>query len=470
MVFSAKDQCAQPLRTRIAVLVISVLITGCVSQSTVQNRDADASASGSVVVEDTRRAWLDEDERQARMDNLLAKPLGMDRAVQVALLNNPGLQAELAEVDIRAGALRQDAAIANPELHTELYTFGSDSRELYAIETSVEFDLTSVLTRASRLRAATDGIEASRAEAAGRILDFTDEVRRAWIRHVAARHFLEHQQRVNQAAEAAAETAKIYHEAGNLADDELYEIRAFAAEARQALFRAEDEDGQRREELALLLGLPVDGSWSTPTRLASPPKELPSVQKLEEQALERSPLLQQLEWERQRQRQRVAASRWQGWIPALRLGLIADWSQQGTRLGPAFNVGIPMFDRRRYERDSLRARQIQLDFQRQQKVNRIRTSVVRVSRRLEQSHRMARHFDDEILPLGERFVEETLRQYNAMAIGVFDLLDARRTHLQAKADYVEALRDFWLAKADYDHLVGGGTLGDRQAPVGDAPH
>ncbi len=453
-----------------AVLAVVLLTAACTSQAAVHHdRGLDPYLQGTAEIEEAQTVWLDDDERRAQVDDLLAEPLGMDQALQVALLNNAGLQADLAGIDIRQGILRQDATLANPELHSEFYVIGPDSWDLYRVEASVEFDLTDLLARASRLRAASDGIEASRAQAAGRILDFTDEVRRAWIDYVAARQSLEHQQQIQQASEAAAETARIYHESGNLADDELYQILAFSAEARQALFHAEDTAEDRRNALALLLSLPVDGNWSAPAQLAQPPEDLPPIQQLEEQAVEHSPRLEQLELEGQRQQALVTSSRWQGLVPALRLGVIADWRAGELEMGPTVGMAIPLFDRQRYERDAIRARQVQLDFQRDHHVHRVRTSSARVTRRLRQSHRLATHYSEEILPLRERVVEEMLRQYNAMTIGIFELLDARRTHLEARSDYVDALRDFWIARAEYEHLLAGGTLDDGPG-VGDAAH
>ena len=409
--------------------------------------------------------WLDDQERREQIDDLLAEPLTMETALKVAVLNNPGLQADLAAVDVRAARFRDQATMANPEFDTEFFIFGPDSWGLHRVEASLEFELTSMLTRAVRLRAASQGVEASRAEAAGRILDFTAELRRSWIHYVAARQYLDRQRRVHRAAQAAAETAGIYHEAGNIADDELYRLQAFGAEARRTLLHAEDSAGYWREELALLLSEPVDGDWSAVAELQAPPDELSSVVQpvLEEKAIERSPRLQRMELETRRHEELARASRWQGWLPALRLGVVADWREAEVEWGPTLGVDVPIFDRRQYERDALQARQIELHFQRRQQINRLRTHTRRVMRRLEQSHLLVTHYAEEVLPIRERLAGETLRQYNAMTIGVFELLETRRAHLVAEAAYVEVLRDYWLARAEYEHLLAGGTFDDDRA-------
>ena len=50
---------------------------------------------------------------------------------------------------------------------------------------------------------------------------------------------------------------------------------------------------------------------------------------------------------------------------------------------------------------------------------------------------------------------QVLLQYNAMQVGVFALLDARRQELEAQAEYAELLAEFWTADAAVDALLQG---------------
>jgi cobalt-zinc-cadmium efflux system outer membrane protein len=52
-------------------------------------------------------------------------------------------------------------------------------------------------------------------------------------------------------------------------------------------------------------------------------------------------------------------------------------------------------------------------------------------------------------------VDETLRQYNAMNATVFALLSAKRDHIEGGRAYVEALRDYWTARAELEQLLAG---------------
>jgi outer membrane protein TolC len=72
---------------------------------------------------------------------------------------------------------------------------------------------------------------------------------------------------------------------------------------------------------------------------------------------------------------------------------------------------------------------------------------------------IARHQRDEIVPLRARIAEENLLRYNAMLIGVFELLADARSQISSVNAAIDALRDFWLAKLDLDlALVGKPSL------------
>ena len=59
------------------------------------------------------------------------------------------------------------------------------------------------------------------------------------------------------------------------------------------------------------------------------------------------------------------------------------------------------------------------------------------------------------MPLRERIVSETQLAYNAMTVGVFELLQAKREQIHAGRAYVEALRSYWTAQAEVDQLLAG---------------
>ena len=55
----------------------------------------------------------------------------------------------------------------------------------------------------------------------------------------------------------------------------------------------------------------------------------------------------------------------------------------------------------------------------------------------------------------ERIVNEAQLQYNAMQIGIFQLLRDREQQIETGVAYVEALREYWLARADLLQIASG---------------
>ena len=60
---------------------------------------------------------------------------------------------------------------------------------------------------------------------------------------------------------------------------------------------------------------------------------------------------------------------------------------------------------------------------------------------------VARHHRDEAVPLRQAIADENLLRYNAMQIGVFDLLAEARVQIAGVVQAIDAQRDFWLADA-----------------------
>jgi len=71
-----------------------------------------------------------------------------------------------------------------------------------------------------------------------------------------------------------------------------------------------------------------------------------------------------------------------------------------------------------------------------------------------------------VIPLRQRVVALTLEQYNAMLVGAYQLLQAKQNEVTAYREFIEALRDYWLARADLERATGGSV--PSVAPRADA--
>jgi cobalt-zinc-cadmium efflux system outer membrane protein len=65
------------------------------------------------------------------------------------------------------------------------------------------------------------------------------------------------------------------------------------------------------------------------------------------------------------------------------------------------------------------------------------------------------NYRNTVLPLREKIVNLTLQKYNYMLVGAFDLLVAKQQEFEAYQKYLEALRDYWIIRADMQRALGG---------------
>jgi outer membrane protein TolC len=94
----------------------------------------------------------------------------------------------------------------------------------------------------------------------------------------------------------------------------------------------------------------------------------------------------------------------------------------------------------------------------------VRSAAREVRNRVVSAHARAKQYQDVIAPAQANVTEQTLLQYNAMQIGVFQLLEARREELSAQMARVDTLREYWSARAALGALLAGARVeGDMPA-------
>ena len=100
----------------IGILCLCIWLAGCATLS----KDGGFSAVESITKErigkDVKWARTDGDQETItkRVAELLSKPLSVDDAVQIALLNNRGLQADFAELGIAEADMVSASRLPNP--------------------------------------------------------------------------------------------------------------------------------------------------------------------------------------------------------------------------------------------------------------------------------------------------------------------------------------------------------------------
>jgi outer membrane protein TolC len=453
-----------------SLLIAGVLLLGgCASLSD----DARFSTVEQAVKErtgaDTR--WLRSDDDagsvRGRIRELLEKPLGPTEAVQVALLNNPGLQASYAEVGIAEADLVQASRWRGPT-----FSLGRMRRDGETeIERGVFFDVLGLLTIPLSTKASGKRLESMQNRAAGEGVRIALETRKAWFQAVAAQETAKYMAQVKEAAETSAELARRMAAAGNYPKLTQAREQAFYAEATTQLAHARHNATAARERLARLMGLwGEDLAFRLPERLPDLPKEARDGGDLEAQAIAQRLDVQGARREAESVAQSLGLTKVTRFVNLLEFGLV-DKKETGEERwkGWELEVGIPIFDFggarvARAERQYMQAasRAIEAAVQ-------ARSEVRETYSAYRTTFDVAKHYRDEIVPLRKQISEEVLLRYNGMLSSVFELLADSRAQVAAVNGYIQASRDFWIADADLQMALTGRSPGSTQTMGSAAP-
>jgi len=419
---------------------------------------------------------VERDEVEATSDkdvpSLLAQPLTEATAVRIALLNNRDLRAELRELGISRGRLMQAGLVANPTFEVELLPERESDLEL-----RVEYDVTSLVLAPLAARAAGAELEAHRYVVAGRVVELGYEVRTAYYALAAAVQRLVYAQRTLDALTAGRDAAQALLTAGNIPQLEASRQIVAYETARIEVAKIELAVADRREHVQRLLGLyGGDTEWRIAEGFADIPAELRVPEQLETKALQASLDLKAIEQRLTAAGRRTGVARAIALVPDVAVDFHAlhadeddsdNVGEEKWRYGGGVSVGVPLFDRRQGGRRVAEA-EFDVLLERQQGLAIELRSRAREARNLLVStHARVRAYETTLVPAQRTVMEQTQLMYNAMQLGVFELLAARRAQLETELAYVDAKAEFWSAMAQLDALLAGKVVrGEHAATSG----
>ncbi len=394
--------------------------------------------------------------RSAAAEQLLKEPLTAESATRIALVNNRRVQAAYAELGIAHAAVEHALRVPNPELEAA-FRFGKGDPD---IELFAMLGLSDLIFMPLRSDAAHAELSATRTEVVGFIVALAFDVRSAFYEYQAALQSLEPARTVLHATEASADAAGRLHDAGNLTDLDLANQRAFAEEARVAARRADTTAADARAHLSGLLGVSDASGWSAAGRLADPPREELPLESLEYRSVTQSLDLKATQEHDSAARQRANAESVARWVPGLKAGVSARREGEWM-VGPAVGVEVPLFYQNRGLVDAARAEALKQRALLNATATDLRNRVHAAVGRLIAARENALRYRDILLPLRKRVLDETELHYNAMSVGVFQLLTAKREQIETARTYVELLREYWEARNEVERLWAGAARAAR---------
>ena len=447
------------------IALLPLALAGCASFSP----DGGFGAVESAVLKRTgqQAQWVRSEAEansvRGRVKELLAQPLTAESAAQIALLNNPGLQASYAELGIAEADLVQASRWSGPRFSFARLRRGSETE----YERSVFLDILGLVSIPLQTGAQEKRFEAAKARATGDALRLALDTRKAYFAAVAAEEAVRYMDQVKAAAEAGAELARRMAAAGNWSKLNQQREQAFHAEAMAMLARVKQARVAARERLIRQMGLRgEDVDFRLAERLPDLPRAPREAGDLEAQALAQRLDVQGARRETEALAESMGLTRVSRFLNLLELGFIHNTeSPKPSQRGWELELRIPIFD-------FGEARVARAEHLYMQSVNRAADVAIRARSELRESYTayrtafdLARHYRDDIGPLRKRISAEMLLRYNGMLSSVFELLaDARESVMSVNA-YIDALRDFWLAESDLQFAVTGGSPGIPRGPL-----
>jgi outer membrane protein TolC len=440
-----------------SALSSALALAACAHFSQDGGFDAVAQAAAPRIGQTALWKRTPEDQARAERDTaqLLARPLSADDAVRIAILNNGSLQAAFAELGIAEADVVQAGRLPNPRFTIRR----SSAQGQNDVEETVTVSVLALLTVPY-----VHGIEKRRfaavqASCAAAIVQVAARARQTYFVALAARDTATYRREVEAEAETGAELARRMRQAGNWSPLDEARERSFHAEAGLELERARLAESLARQDLIGSLGVDIEpDKLQLAERLPDVPPSIEEPALIERTALDERMDLKALRANLDALAADLHLTRATRFVNVLDAG--PTRVQQGTSSAPyetGFEVSleVPIFDSGAPRVRKAEARYAQALARFGQAALEARGEVRKAYARLRAAHDIALRQRDEMLPLQRSIAEADRLRYDAGQISVFDLLADSRAQIAGVSDYLQSVRDFWIARASLDAALSG---------------
>ncbi|MCI1709700.1 MAG: TolC family protein [Chiayiivirga sp.] len=388
-----------------------------------------------------------------------SEPLSAERALALAYVYNPQVRETYARLGLGRAELEDARRIANPTF--EFARLNSDEDDHPRITRSLSVGFTDLLLLPARKRFAQAELTRLQNEVAAELLELSVEVESAWYEAVGARQVADMREMVAKAAETSAALAQRFFDAGNITRLQLEQERAAATQARIEATRAIADALKARSELAGRVGLPSEGAWTLERQLPAPPATALAAADLTPRALEqRLDLLAAQQALAQREDMLGVTRRWR-WLGELEVGYEQEREgEDSVSQGPTLSLELPIFNQGQGAMAKAQAELIQARAELDAMTLRVHNDALLGVQTLNVAREVAEQYRTTLIPAREAIVARTQEEVNYMLVGVFELILAKREEYDAYQEYLEAVRDYWVARAELRGVVGGALPDD----------
>lgn len=432
--------------------MLIMLLAGC----TTVPSDLGRSDVDTLIADRGKPVEHQETEAAAKefVSSLTESPLTADSAIRIALVNNPQLQAAYARLGFAAADVYAAGRIRNPVFGISLQ-FPNVPTNANQLTLGLATSFTDLITMPSRKRLSAGAFAALKSTIGADILEVAAAAERALYKYVGAQQVETLRNQVARAAALSAALAERYHEAGNLNARELALERAAASEARLDALEAALETQAARTALATVLGVSTGNDWKAQKQLHLPLSHEDKLESLLDLAFESRLDLEAARTNADVLADRLGITNWTRWLGELDVGVSRERETDGSRItGPELAWELPIFNQ---HQDALLRAEAELKIAIAE-VRRLNINVdndVRLAyANLQNARLRTDEYQKELIPQRVEAVARAQEEVNFMLIGVFELIVTKQQEYNAYQGYLEAIRDYWLARADLSLAVG----------------
>ena len=213
-----------------------------------------------------------------------------------------------------------------------------------------------------------------------------------------------------------------------------------------------------RERLNRLLGLwGPQTTWTVTDGLPRIPEEEIPLAGLERIAVTHRADLQAARWGVDLVGRALALRKKTRFFPVgIHVGVNTEKDVTAERVtGPELALQLPIFDTGKASIARLEAEHRRAQRQLEALAVNARSEVRETRDRMLAARDLAAYYGRVLLPQRVRILHLTLRYYNAMFKGAYDLLLAKQAEVEAEKAYLDAWRNYWIARARLERALGG---------------
>lgn len=437
------------------ILLLELLATGCSKIPPIDDGLVTYTVSERIDFQAEWRQGYCQDERvQTFIQCTVANELTADSAIQIALLNNPKIQAIFEEIGIARADLVEAGLISNPSFSIEVRY--PHIKNLHAnIEYLITSSLLDIFLIPLRTRLAATEFEQTKLKVSNEILNLAFDVRETYYELVLENKKMRYIQSVVELTSINSEIVSKQIDVGNVNALEFQLSQSRLLEAELEFAKSQVEIIRLSEKLNRLLGFNEEVYLILPAYLDEVDYQGFDICTLELIAIEERLDLQVARFEIARLGRMLGLKDWWTYTN-LQVGLAGERDPDGTNLiGPGFSGELPIFNYGQAARMRLFAQLRQAQDRLAELEIRVRSEVREAHKLLMSYLKIINDYQYRLLPMQGKISASSEELYNVMGLGVDKLLENKRLEVVANKNYTESIKQYLVARVELDRALGG---------------